>query len=332
MGLSLTFSQSHPAISTITSELSRFGPFPSVASMQQHEINLSATEIDSLPLPFFVSAANDLYSSSLLISGNNVFFDTTVIVGSLLWTLNLYFGFDWLLAPVGLDNDFNPATRSTVALGRLLAGRDIEAAAKPIIDNDGERPELGTRIGTGANLAYAIEIDKEKDENGNEKDGKSTDWLEEREAGLKSKAPLPIQITVFAIYLLFGIFVQTILGSDGNSALTAGVFAIIACVYEIGRPVLPTKEEALFDAKLDQAVASFADERILKYGDDVSDSISPVRQDEAVNERELVVAFRRMKGYTSAEVADTQIEMRMRSYGTGRSAAGFIKGIRLLQN
>ena len=43
--------------------------------------------------------------------------------GSALWGVNLYFGFDWLLAPLGLDNDFNPATRTTVALGRVLAGR-----------------------------------------------------------------------------------------------------------------------------------------------------------------------------------------------------------------
>lgn len=97
--------------------------------------------------------------SSALIALGDGGGDGAAIAGSLLWGLNLYFGFDWLLAPVGLDNDFNPATRTTVALGRLLAGRGLAAAAAPIVDTDGERPELGTRIGTGANLACAAAAD-----------------------------------------------------------------------------------------------------------------------------------------------------------------------------
>ena len=35
---------------------------------------------------------------------------------------------------------------------------------------------------------------------------------------------------------------------------------------------------------------------------------------------------------TMEDIADTQIEMRMRSYGTGRWAAGLIKGISLIYN
>mmetsp|Transcript_42591 Transcript_42591/g.43159 ORF Transcript_42591/g.43159 Transcript_42591/m.43159 type:complete len:321 (-) Transcript_42591:212-1174(-) len=238
--------------------------------------------------------------------------DAGVIAGSFLWGLNLYFGFDWLLAPLNLDNDFNPAARTTVAIGRLLDGQSIQDAAKPIVDTDGERPELGTRIGTGANLAYAIEVD----------DDKPRDWLSDREAGLSSDAPFLLQISVVLIYLTFGIIAQLLT----NSALTSGVLAILACVYEIGRPSLPTREEAVLDAKLDKAVAEFADDRLLKYGED-----APVRQDEAVNERELVVAFRKTTGYSDSEASDFQIEMRMRSYGTGRSVAGFIKGLRLVE-
>ena len=41
--------------------------------------------------------------------------------GGLAWALNLYLGFDWLLAPLGLENDFRPGDRATVALGRALA-------------------------------------------------------------------------------------------------------------------------------------------------------------------------------------------------------------------
>ena len=108
------------------------------------------------------------------------------------------------------------------------------------------------------------------------------------------------------------------------------MLAFAAGVYEIGRPALPTRAEALLDAELDAAVAAFAAARLVRFGDEVADGAAPVRQDETVNEREIVRAFRGDKGYSAAEVADTQIEMRLRGYGTGRTNAGFIKGLRLI--
>ena len=256
--------------------------------------------------------------------------DFAAAAGSVLWGINLYFGFDWLLAPLGLDNDFNPATRTTVALGRLLAGRGLQAAAAPIIDTDGERPELGTRIGTGANLAYAVDVNDAGSGGGG---GGAPDWLAERELGLRSEPPLPLRLAVGALYLALGAAAQAVVGA-GDAAIaaqTGAVLAFAAGVYEIGRPALPTRAEALLDAELDAAVAAFAATRLVRFGDAVADGVAPVRQDETVNEREIVRAFRGDKGYSAAEVADTQIEMRLRGYGTGRTNAGFIKGLRLIE-
>lgn len=261
------------------------------------------------------SMTTSLLTSALLNDATSSV-DLTFAGASLLWALNFYFGFDWLLAPLGLDNDFNPATRTTVALGRLLAGRGFADAAKPIMDTDGERPELGTRIGTGANSAYLVAIE--------EQDGSEQDWLTDREAGLSSTPPWYLRLAVISIYVLLGVLVTIV--TDRESVLTAAVLVVIACVYEIGRPTLPTRAEALLDAKLDRAVANFCEERVLIYGED-----SSVRIDEAVNERELVKAFRIDTGYVESEFPDFQIELLFRSYGTGRSLAGYIKGLRLVK-
>lgn len=51
-------------------------------------------------------------------------------------------------------------------------------------------------------------------------------------------------------------------------------------MYEIGRPALPAREQAIFDAKLDDSIASFVEARILFVGDDIAEGISLVRQDE----------------------------------------------------
>lgn len=111
---------------------------------------------------------------------------------------------------------------------------------------------------------------------------------------------------------------------------TSAVLAFAASVYEIGRPALPTREEALADARLDAAVAAFAATRLAQVGGDVGEGVAPVRVDETVNEREVVRAFRESEGNGAADVSDFQIEMRLRAYGNGRSNAGFIKGLRLL--
>lgn len=263
--------------------------------------------------------AHSTHSTTLFLFSSDQLDDPTFYGASLLWGLNLYLGFDWFLAPLGLDNDFNPATRTTVALGRLLAGRGLNAAfTKPIVDTDGERPELGTRIGTGANSAYAVAV-LENGEN-------DSDWLTDREAGLSSTPPWYLRVVVLLFYVLLGVAVTSV--TDRESFLTAAVFFVISCVYEIGRPTLPTREEALADAKLERAVADFVEKRVLIYGEESS---SPVRMDEAVNERELVKAFRDDMGREVEEFPDFQIELLFRSYGTGRSLAGYVKGLRLLK-
>ncbi len=257
------------------------------------------------------------------------------IGGSFLWGLNLYYGFDWILAPLGtgLDSDFNAAYRTATFLGKVLAGESpLDAAtgqlSLTIVDDEGDRPEMGSRIGSGANVGYAVAVEN------NEVEG--ADWLSDREAGLRSSAPFPLQFSVAVLYIAFGILAMSIT----ESVQTAAVLAIPALVYEIGRPSLPTREEAIFDSKLDAAVSQFAKEYMVVYGEaqgNLPDGVSPVRRDEATNERELVNIFRQKQLQRSdsplqnQDVSDFQIEMRMRDYGTGRSEAGYIKGIRLLR-
>ena len=255
--------------------------------------------------------------------------EPSTIGGSVFWALNFYYGFDWLLAPLGtgLDNDFNPAYRTATFFGSLGAGKSLDEAAKAtesITDEEGDRPEMGSRIGSGANVGYSMADFENENDN---------DWLSDREAGLRSSAPFPLQLAVAAFYGLLGVIAMTITGS----LQTAAVLAIPALVYEIGRPSLPTREEAIFDAKLDRAVKAFADERICVYGQEILPvGVAPVRRDEATNERELVTVFKRERAAAelllqNQDVSDFQIEMRFRELGTGRSEGGYIKGIRLLR-
>ena len=255
--------------------------------------------------------------------------DVGFVGGSVLWALNGYLGIDWLLAPigVGLDSDFNPATRATTFLGKITSGVPLDEALKGSqVLQDGERPEMGSRVGTGANVGYSVE--------GLEKIG-DDDWLAQRDAGLSASAPIVLQLVVILMFVVLGVLLQAIT----QSTTTAGVLVIPALIYEIGRPSLPTKEEALLDLKIDNAVESFIESSVLLYGKEPPEGIAPVKQDEATNERELVTAFRRKVAeneginkdfINNSDVSDFQIEMRMRSYGSGRSVGGFIKGIRLL--
>lgn len=261
----------------------------------------------------------------------NLSADPYFLGGSFLWGLNFYYGFDWLLAPLGtgLDSDFNPAYRTATFVGSLLAGKSpaeaLEASGGPITDEEGDRPELGSRIGSGANVGYTTAVANSETD---------TDWLSDREAGLRSSPPLPLQLLVALAYGLVGVLVMTVT----DSLQTAAVLSIPAAVYEIGRPSLPTREEAILDAQLDQAVTTFCNERLMVYGQEiVPDGVAPVKRDEATNERELVAVFKRELElqqsplWQNQDLSDVQIEMRFRELGTGRSEGGYIKGIRLLR-
>lgn len=266
-------------------------------------------------------------SSSSLQLGPSDVTDPSFLAGSVLWGLNFYYGFDWLLAPLGtgLDSDFNPAYRTSTFVGSLLEGKSfgdaLEASNGPITDQEGDRPEMGSRIGTGANVGYITDVTDE-----------DSDWLKDREAGLRSSAPLVLQLGVLFFYGLVGVLVMGLT----ESLQTAGVLAIPALVYEIGRPSLPTREEAILDSKLDKAVESFVEQRVLVYGSEV-EGMAPVKRDEATNERELVANFKRdlLQSKTNnldlQDLSDFQIEMRFRELGTGRSEGGYIKGLRLLK-
>jgi len=266
------------------------------------------------------------------LSPNDLLLDPAYIGGSFLWALDFYYGFDWLLAPLGtgLDSDFNPAYRTATFFGSILAGNSPgEAFAEssgPIMDDEGDRPEMGSRIGSGANVGYVTAVEND--------DIEGADWLSDRKAGLRSSAPLPLQVFVAALYAVVGLLAMAVT----DSVQTAAVLAIPALVYEIGRPSLPNREEAIFDAKLDKAVTAFASERMLVYGQEIlPEGVTPVKRDEATNEREIVNVFRREilerqdAPFQNSDVSDFQIEMRFREIGTGRSEAGFIKGIRLLR-
>ncbi len=290
-----------------------------VPSVQQHQWFSSQTSAQS--------------PTSLKFSFDEI--DPEFVGGSLLWGVNLYYGFDWILAPLGtgLDSDFNAAYRTATFLGKVLAGESAMDAASgqlslTILDDEGDRPEMGSRIGSGANVGYAVAVENK------EVDG--ADWLSDREAGLSSSAPFPLQLSVAVLYAIFGVIAMSVT----ESLQTAAVLVIPALVYEIGRPSLPTREEAIFDSKLDAAVAKFAEEYMVVYGEaqgNLPDGMAPVRRDEATNERELVNIFRKKQlqrldsPLQNEDVSDFQIEMRMRDYGTGRSEAGYIKGVRLLR-
>lgn len=252
--------------------------------------------------------------------------DPEFVAGSFLWGLDFYYGFDWVLAPLGtgLDSDFNPAYRTATFFGRVFAGKSpIDAIQNlDIVGEDGDRPEMGSRIGSGANAAYVVAVENEEVE--------GADWLSDREAGLRSSAPVPLRVLVAALYAPVGVLAM----SATDSLQTAAVLAIPALVYEIGRPSLPTREEAVLDAQLEAAVARFAGRNVLVYGQErLPDGVAPVKRDEAVNERELVNVFRRQLPPSSgvAGLSDFQVEMRFRELGTGRSEAGYIKGVRLLR-
>ncbi|CAJ1923411.1 unnamed protein product [Cylindrotheca closterium] len=265
-------------------------------------------------------------SKTLKLSIDDV--DAGFIGGSVLWAMNGYLGIDWLLAPigVGLDSDFNPATRATTFFGKISSGAPLDEAMKESqVVQDGERPEMGSRVGTGANVGYTVE--------GLAKMG-GDDWLAQRDAGLSASAPPPLQLAVTLLFVVLGVALQSVT----HSTTTAGVLVIPAMIYEIGRPSLPTREEALLDVKIDNAVESFVESSVLLYGQEPPQGVAAVKQSEATNERELVTAFRRKMqekvgdigdSISNADVSDFQIEMRMRSYGSGRSTGGFIKGIRL---
>lgn len=269
-------------------------------------------------------------TTRLRLSQVDLLLDPSYLGGSFLWALNFYYGFDWILAPLGTgwDSDFNPSYRTATFLGSLLAGKSLSEAYEAsgsIVDEDGERPEMGSRIGSGANVGYATAA-LENDDQG--------DWLSDREAGLRSSAPLFLRLGVAVLYGIFGLLAMAL----AESLQTAAVLLIPALVYEIGRPSLPTREEAIFDAKLDQAVADFCAENVLVYGQEIvpDSSLAPVRRDEATNERELVSVFRRKVlaregSLQNQDISDFQIEMRFRELGTGRSEGGFIKGLRLLR-
>mmetsp|Transcript_45750 Transcript_45750/g.89405 ORF Transcript_45750/g.89405 Transcript_45750/m.89405 type:complete len:313 (+) Transcript_45750:156-1094(+) len=265
------------------------------------------------------------------LSPNDLLPDPSYLGGSFLWTLNFYYGFDWLLAPLGtgLDSDFNPAYRTATFFGSILAGSSpgdaLSDSNGPITGEDGDRPEMGSRIGSGANAGYATSV-------GDGGAGDS-DWLSDRRAGLRSPAPFLLRVAVAVAYGVIGSAAMAAV----DSVQTAAVLVIPALVYEIGRPSLPTREEAVADAALDGAVAAFAGERVLLYGqENLPDGAAPVRRDEATNERRLVAVFRKellQKNDFPPEiqdVSDFQIEMKFREMGTGRSEAGFIKGVRLL--
>ncbi len=249
-----------------------------------------------------------------------------------MWGLNFYYGFDWLLAPLGtgLDSDFNPAYRTATFAGSLMGGKAfgeaLEASNGSLEDEDGDRPEMGSRIGSGANVGYITQVDDE-----------DADWLTDREAGLRSSAPFGLQIAVVLVYAIFGALAMAVT----ESLQTAAVLAIPALVYEIGRPSLPTREEAKLDYKLSQAIDAFCKDNVLVYGQEpLTEGVTPVRRDEATNERELVGAFKRdlqskqqqqQQVALLKELSDFQIEMRFRELGTGRSEGGYIKGLRLLR-
>ena len=72
---------------------------------------------------------------------------------------------------------------------------------------------------------------------------KAGDWLSERELGLRSPTPLGLKFSVLLLFWILGVVVE--LCWSGDSLLTVAAITIPASVYEIGRPSLPTREEAL---------------------------------------------------------------------------------------
>merc|ERR1711884_711246 len=80
--------------------------------------------------------------------------------------------------------------------------RSFSKSNGPILVEDGDRPEMGSRIGSGANVGYVTAVEN------NEIDG--ADWLTDREVGLRSSAPLPLQLLVVLLYLIVGFLAMAV--------------------------------------------------------------------------------------------------------------------------
>ena len=110
------------------------------------------------------------------------------------------------------------------------------------------------RLGSGSNVGYVTAVEN------NAVNG--ADWLSDREAGLRATVPLLLQLLVTGLYGTVGLLAMT----AEDSVKTAAVSTIWALVYEVGRPTLPKREEAVRNDQLNVAVDTFAAERILVCG------------------------------------------------------------------
>ena len=331
--------------------LRRFSPFCVSGFLYHHTIHI---HINTNTHPRAIAARSGVTKTKTERQFRpNAVVDLEAVFRSVVWGLDLYLGVDWMLAPFGTgwESDFNPATRTASFLGKLFSGRSFrksfqEEITKNIVDKDGNRMEfeMGSRLGSGANIGYTTTTTTAAADTSNTNTTTAVDttttppaWLVDRDDGLRSSAPVSIQVLVL---LLYGFAGSLLANMFEDSLQTAAVFVIPALVYEIGRPQLPTREEALLDTQLDTAIASFSQTWMQRYDDNDtttntnSEGLPPVRRDEATNERELVTAFRNRTAGVFAnkqDYSDFQIEMRFRELGTARSEGGYIKGVRLLR-
>ena len=327
--------------------LRRFSPFYVSGFLHQRPIHTNTNTH-----PRAIATRNGLTKTKTVRQCHpNAGVDLDSVFRSLVWGLDLYLGVDWMLAPFGTgwESDFNPATRTASFLGKLFSGRSLrksfqEEITKNIVDKDGNLMEfeMGSRLGSGANVGYTTTTttmaaaDTSNTDTTTAVDTTTTPpaWLVDRDDGLRSSAPVSIQVLVILLYGFVGCLLANIFD---DSLQTAAVLVIPALVYEIGRPQLPTREEALLDTQLDTAIAFFSQTWMLRYDDNdtiTKEGLPPVRRDEATNERELVTAFRKRTAGVFAnkqDYSDFQIEMRFRELGSARSEGGYIKGVRLLR-
>jgi len=165
--------------------------------------------------------------------------------------------------------------------------------------------------------------------------GQGGSWLDDRDAKLASKPPLAVSAVTLALFAFAGLVLERLLlvaFEDSSFVLATGLTLCIGSgLYELIRPPLLTREEFEFQEAQQAEFAVFAATRLRATAS------------KNTHEREVLKAFRRSNSRfrTAEQVADTSaLElvrqwMRTQQMSRGvymeRSAAGFLKGVELLE-
>ncbi|KAJ1633735.1 hypothetical protein T492DRAFT_978402 [Pavlovales sp. CCMP2436] len=150
-------------------------------------------------------------------------------------------------------------------------------------------------------------------------------WAQDVGDGFSFDLPLPIVVTMGAIFGLFGLVTQRLLllGLDGSTTFVlslSGSLAVAAWFFELIRPQLESREE--YDQRQEQLVEfeAFASAQLER---------APGASCHESNVVKSFRAFYPKYRASSGKIDDGEIESMMRRWGVERSPAGYYKGISL---